>query len=78
MRGLESNMTRGRGMMSDSGRRGSGGGEVSKRGSRAATRRGTSRRIGGRRKIKSGSRGAVRRSTPRRTDASRGVRWAKA
>ena len=78
LRGLESNTTRGRGMTADGGRRGSGGGEVSKRGSRAATRRGTSRRIGGRRKIKSGSRGAVRRSTSRRTDASRGARWAKA
>ena len=78
MRGLESNTMRGRGMMADSGQRGSGGGEVSKRGSRAAMRRGTSRRIGGRRKIKSGSRGAARRSTSRRTNASRGARWARA
>ena len=78
LRGLESNAMRRRGMTANGGWRGSGGREVSKSGSRAATRRGTLRRTRGRRKVsKSGIRAAARGSTLRRTNASRGERQAK-
>ena len=78
LRGLESNAMRRRGMTANGGWRGSGGREVSKSGSRAATRRGTLRRTRGRRKVsKSGIRAAARGSTLRRINASRGERQAK-